>query len=99
MKSKPARSPSARRVRRRILRRLSTGSSSGKLGLTVKSLGMTGAPSVELGKMLLKLLLIRVVACGVRGCGIAEVKLDKHASRYIRCTENFPLMLAIESTV
>ena len=65
----------------------------------VKSLGMTGVPSVELESMLRKLLVRRVVACDVRGFGIAAVKLDKHTSRYICCTENFPIMLAIESII
>lgn len=75
----------------RVFCRFSTGSSSGRLGLIVKSLGMTAA-RVELGRLLPKLSSRRVSAGKVRGLGIALARLNKHMSRKKGCLENSPIV-------
>ncbi len=77
----------------RVYRWLSTGSSSGGLGFIVKSLGMT-AVSVELGRLLLRVLSNRVVG-KERGFGIALARLNKHARLKRGCMKYLPIVQTV----
>ena len=85
--------PRTWRVNMRVFRWLSTGSSSGGLGLMVKSLGMTEV-SVELGTLLLRVFAKRVVG-KERGFGIAVARLNKHARLKRGCMKYLPIVQTV----
>lgn len=92
-----ARLPSTCRVRRRVNRGFNSGSSRGRLGLIMKSLGMT-ASRVEFGTLLLPLFPGEVVGCKVTGFGEALLRASKQVRRKNGNLGDFPIMRAIQFT-
>ena len=76
----------------RVSRVLSTGSSSGRLGSILKSLGMTAA-RVELDWLASLLLRLSVVVDRIGGDGTALDRVSKHAGRRISCLKGRHIVL------
>ena len=71
-------------VRARVQRWLRTGSSSGALGIILKKLGMTAA-RVELRRLLLASLMLRVGGGRIGGDGMALDRVSMHVRRKTYC--------------